>query len=112
MRQEISDDVWAVIEPLLPRVSGWGRPWLPHRQVVEGIVSDRRVNSTDPDRVVLDDVLVLTWKPGRGPSRRWFNSDCTTYPRSLAATYRRTSSVFVRVFGETLCARKQTSCLY
>jgi hypothetical protein len=23
---------------------------------------------TDPDPVVLDDVLVLTWRPGRGPS--------------------------------------------
>ena len=37
-RQEISDDVWAVIEPLLPRVSGRSRAWLPHRQVVEGMV--------------------------------------------------------------------------
>ena len=37
-RQEISDDVWAVIEPLLPRVSGRSRSWLPHRQVVEAMV--------------------------------------------------------------------------
>jgi hypothetical protein len=24
---------------------------------------------TDPDPVVLDDILVLTWKPGRGPNQ-------------------------------------------
>jgi len=35
-RQEISDDVWAVIEPLLSRVSGRSRALLPHRHVVEG----------------------------------------------------------------------------
>ena len=37
-RQEISDEVWAVIEPLLPRVSGRSRAWLPHRQVAEGML--------------------------------------------------------------------------
>lgn len=37
VREEISDDVWAVIKPLLPTVSGRSRPWLDHRQVVEGI---------------------------------------------------------------------------
>jgi transposase len=36
--QEISDDVWAVIEPLLARVSGRSRPRLPYRQVVEGML--------------------------------------------------------------------------
>jgi transposase len=37
-RDEISDDVWAVIEPLLPRVTGRSRSWLEHRRVVEGVV--------------------------------------------------------------------------
>lgn len=36
-RQEITDQVWAVIEPVLPRASGRSRPWLEHRSVVEGI---------------------------------------------------------------------------
>jgi transposase len=37
-RQEISDEVWAVIDPLLPRAQGRSRPWLDHRAVVEGMV--------------------------------------------------------------------------
>jgi len=37
-RREISDEVWVVMAPLLPRVAGRGRPWLDHRLVVEGIV--------------------------------------------------------------------------
>lgn len=37
-RQEIPDEVWSVIEPLLPRAEGRSRPWLDHRGVVEGIV--------------------------------------------------------------------------
>lgn len=37
MRQEISDEAWAVLEPLLPVAAGAGRPWLEHRLVMEGI---------------------------------------------------------------------------
>jgi len=37
-RAEISDEVWAVIVPLLPTTAGRSRPWLDHRMVVEGIV--------------------------------------------------------------------------
>lgn len=37
-RKEISDEAWAVIEPLLPKARGRSRPWLDHRGVVEGIV--------------------------------------------------------------------------
>nr|WP_205308124.1 IS5 family transposase [Oerskovia jenensis] len=36
--RELSDEQWAVIGPLMPKVSGRSRPWRDHRQVVEGIV--------------------------------------------------------------------------
>lgn len=36
---EISDDLWAVIEPVLPSGEGQrGRPWNDHRQTLEGII--------------------------------------------------------------------------
>jgi transposase len=38
IRREISDEAWAVLEPLLPKTSGRSRPWLDHRTVVEGVV--------------------------------------------------------------------------
>lgn len=37
MRQEISDDVWSVMEPLMPIVTGRSRPWADHRLAVEGM---------------------------------------------------------------------------
>jgi transposase len=37
-RQEISDEVWAVLEPLLPAVRTAGRSWGDHRLAVEGMV--------------------------------------------------------------------------
>lgn len=36
-RDVISDQLWAVIEPLLPKARGRSRPWLDHRLVVEGV---------------------------------------------------------------------------
>lgn len=36
-RQEISDEVWSVMEPLMPIVSGRSRPWTDHRLAVEGM---------------------------------------------------------------------------
>ena len=36
-RQEISDDVWSVMEPLMPTVTGRSRPWTDHRLAVEGM---------------------------------------------------------------------------
>lgn len=36
-RQEISDGLWAVIEPLMPSTTGRSRPWTDHRLAVEGI---------------------------------------------------------------------------
>lgn len=37
-RREISDEVWAVLEPLMPAASGRSRPWTDHRLAVEGMV--------------------------------------------------------------------------
>ena len=37
-RQEISDEVWAVLVPLMPVASGRSRPWTDHRAAVEGMV--------------------------------------------------------------------------
>lgn len=37
-RREISDGVWAVLEPLMPAVTGRSRPWADHRLAVEGMV--------------------------------------------------------------------------
>ncbi|WP_460802838.1 IS5 family transposase [Microbacterium sp. GXF6406] len=37
MRHEISDEVWSVMEPLMPTVSGRSRPWTDHRLAVEGM---------------------------------------------------------------------------
>lgn len=36
-RCEISDEVWAVLEPLMPTVRGRSRPWADHRIAVEGM---------------------------------------------------------------------------
>jgi transposase len=36
-RQEISDAVWSVMEPLMPTVTGRSRPWTDHRLAVEGM---------------------------------------------------------------------------
>jgi transposase len=37
-RGELTDRAWAVIEPLLPPVSGGGRRWRDHRQVINAIL--------------------------------------------------------------------------
>ena len=34
----LSDEQWAKIEPLLPKVRSRGRPWADNRQVLEGIL--------------------------------------------------------------------------
>jgi putative transposase len=42
----ISEDLWAVIEPVLPRVGGRrGRPWNDHRRTLEGIAWRFRTGS-------------------------------------------------------------------
>lgn len=37
-RSEISDEVWAVLEPLMPATAARSRPWSDHRLAVEGMV--------------------------------------------------------------------------
>ena len=37
-RHELTDEQFALIEPLLPRAKGAGHPWNPHRPLVNGIV--------------------------------------------------------------------------
>lgn len=37
-RQEISDEVWVALEPLMPAPSGRSRPWTDHRLAIEGMV--------------------------------------------------------------------------
>jgi transposase len=37
-RGELTDRAWAAIEPLLPPVSGGGRRWRDHRQVINAIL--------------------------------------------------------------------------
>ena len=38
-RSVLTDDMWNKIEPLLPPLGGyWGRPYKPHRKIVEGIL--------------------------------------------------------------------------
>lgn len=44
-RNLISDEAWAVIEPLLPKAVGRSRPWLDHRMVVEGVAWRFRTGS-------------------------------------------------------------------
>lgn len=41
----ISDDLWAVIGPVLPRGGGRGRPWRDHRNVLEAISWRYRVGA-------------------------------------------------------------------
>lgn len=36
-RYELSDEQYALIEPLLPKSGGKGRPWADHRQVLNGL---------------------------------------------------------------------------
>lgn len=36
-RHELTDTEWKLIEPLLPRNEGRGRPWRDHRTVINGI---------------------------------------------------------------------------
>ena len=44
-RQEISEEVWAVMEPLMPTVTGRSRPWTDHRLAVEGMAWKYRTDA-------------------------------------------------------------------
>jgi putative transposase len=77
---EISDDLWALIEPVFPALSARrGRPWNDHRLTLEGIVWRFRTGS--PWRDVPDHFGA--WQSVWERHRRW--SDDGTYVRMFAA---------------------------
>lgn len=78
-RQEISDEVWAVLEPFFPRWKGVGRPIMDMRATVEGIAWRFRTGS--PWREVPE--RFGNWNSIYG----WFSDWCEdgTWERVLAA---------------------------
>ena len=72
VRAEASDEVWSVIEPLLPPVQGKGRTWSDHRLTVEGMVCARGIKATIPERN--DQIAHRRKRPGLpidfGPDQR------------------------------------------
>lgn len=81
VRTEVfSDELWAVIEPVLPSGAGRrGRPWNDHRQTLEGIVW--RFRTGTPWRDV--PALFGPWQSLWDRHRRW--SEDGTYDRVFAA---------------------------
>ena len=79
IRQEISDETWAVLEPFLPRWKGLGRPINDMRRTVEGIAWRFRTGS--PWRDVPE--RFGNWNSIYG----WFSDWCKdgTWQRVLAA---------------------------
>jgi len=67
-RADLSDEQWAVLEPLLPAVSGWGRPpkWT-RRRLIDGI--RWRVRAGAPWRDV--PAGYGCWQTVYGLFRRW-----------------------------------------
>jgi putative transposase len=76
---EISDELWALIEPLLPAGGHQGRPWNDHRLTLEGIIWRFRVGA--PWRDLPDDFGA--WQSVWERHRLW--SDDGTYVRMFAA---------------------------
>jgi transposase len=75
-RDVITDEIWAVIEPLLPAVLGRSRPWLDHRMVVEGVAWRFRTGSPWrdlPERFGPGNTVSSGLTGGRrtGPGRRF-----------------------------------------
>ncbi len=60
---QISDEFWAVVEPLLPRSGGKaGRPWADHRRMLEGICWRYRTGSPWRDLPVEFGPWQTVWK--------------------------------------------------
>jgi putative transposase len=76
---EISDELWALIEPVLPAGGHQGRPWNDHRLTLEGIIWRFRVGA--PWRDLPDDFGA--WQSVWERHRLW--SDNGTYVRMFAA---------------------------
>jgi len=79
----ISDDLWALIEPVLPDTSGRrGRPWNDHRRTLEGIIWRFRTGS--PWRDLPEQFGA--WQSVAERHLRW--SKDQTYSRVFAAVRR------------------------
>ena len=76
---EISDDLWVLIEPVLPTGGHQGRPWNSHRLTLEGIIWRYRTGS--PWRDVPDHFGA--WQSVWERHRRW--SEDGTYVAMFAA---------------------------
>jgi transposase len=82
----ISDELWDVIEPVLPTDSGRaGRPWADHRLILEGILWRYRVGAPWRDLPVQFGPWQTVWKR----HRRW----------SFDGTYERIFVTVQEVFG-------------
>jgi transposase len=80
----ISDELWTVIEPVLPcGVGRRGRPWNDHRQTLEGIVWRYRTGSPWRDLPVQFGAWQSVWER----HRRW--SEDGTYAAMFAAVRER-----------------------
>lgn len=77
-RGELTDRAWARIEPLLPLVSGGGRRWRDHRQVINAILWKLRTGA--PWRDLPE--RYGPWKTAHERLRRWTADD--TWDRILA----------------------------
>jgi putative transposase len=81
----ISDELWAVIEPVLPPSGGRGRPWADHRTVLEGIIWRYRVGAPWRDLPRQFGPFQTVWKR----HRRW----------SLDGTYAAMFRAVQQVYG-------------
>src|ERR1700730_9774610 len=59
---ELSEAVWARIEPLMPQAEGRSRPWCDHRQVVAGIGFRYRTGGAGRDLPGRSDPWQTVWK--------------------------------------------------
>jgi transposase len=68
-RHDLSDEQWAMLEPLLPveRTGRLGRPWAPHRRVVNAILWRTRAGA--PWRDLPE--AYGSWKTAYGRHRTW-----------------------------------------
>ncbi len=66
-RHDLTDEEWALLEPLLPLGGGPGRPWADHRTVVNGIL--HRVRAGVPWRDLPE--RFGKWKTVYNRHRRW-----------------------------------------
>ena len=78
--EQISDDFWAIVEPLMPGPTGRaGRPWAEHRTVLEGICWRYRTGSPWRDVPADFGAWQTIWK------RHFLWSTDGTYQRMLDA---------------------------